>query len=109
MARSHAYNETFVRTASVLANVVIMLSVFAADPFLCPDGCTDTQHQQSSAPAPEDATAGGGCILCQGGLTPPVNAPSLVPSDAVLSLAEDFESPELFQPVRSLDHPPRFA
>jgi len=91
-----------VRKLFTICLLAVVTCLVAADPLLCPDGCTDAQHAgQPSHP--------GACLSCQNGIVStdsiePVSAPSLIESRPI---APEGSLPS--SPSHAIDHPPRLS
>ena len=91
-----------VRRLFAICLLAIFTALVAADPLICPDGCTDAAQHASQSSHP------GACLTCQNGivstdLADPINAPTLIAFRlAVLACGL------CTSPAHAIEHPPRF-
>jgi hypothetical protein len=103
--------KTELPQAGILANVFrlaasLLLTVFvsltAADPLVCPDGCADDAQHSGESSHP------GACLSCQNGMAStepldPISAPAPIESHPK-AVAFRLTVP----PSHAIEHPPRF-
>src|SRR5262245_31213362 len=103
---SRTYNQRMRLIAALMLAVVAFLH--GADPLLCPDGCTDDNQPQQSAPV-STHNAPGACLLCHSGLLADPNIP---PPTVVLvesGIAPQPEPDLAFHTAGRIEHPPRLS
>ena len=97
MIRTHWYTGSVKLAAAFL--VVLIASLAAVDPVLCPDGCTDDAQP----------THPGACLSCQNGI---VTTELQDPVSAPMRLKSQPELPSFhvtLPPSTGIEHPPRFS
>jgi hypothetical protein len=98
-----------VRSTVIFVCLAVFILLRAADPLICPDGCTDRPDEQTtSVPGHESTKTTGDCLLCTGGLASPVVVPVMMPF-VEAAVVRDFDAATMSRPAPQLEHPPRLA
>ena len=98
------------RSVVAVVCLVVLVLLHAADPLVCPDGCTDRPQKDAMSVRHEGRTQPiGDCLLCNGGLTSPAVIPTPIPSIAEILVVVDADAVTVSRPRPQLEHPPRFT
>ena len=95
------------RSAVIFLCLTVFILLRAADPLICPDGCTDEPGAQTTSDH-GPATANGDCLVCTGGLASPV-AVALLMSFEETDVAPDADAVTISVPAPQLERPPRLT
>jgi hypothetical protein len=88
------------RACLTLLLAALLVSIFAIDPVLCPDGCGDEPIDTASAPGEAD------CTTCRG-VSAEAESLSYGPAEFLVSLRVEADVPTLTADPSPIEHPPR--
>ena len=96
-----------VRSAITFTCLVVIALLRVTDGLICPDGCRDSAADQAtSAPAHDQTSSPGDCLVCSGGVSAPVVIAVAQPVAEKSTVLED-SVPTTSRYLPPLEHPPR--